>query len=127
MNHTGSTFEVRWKVKNNGNGPTIRPTWTDAVVFNSTTTKSTLVYHPSSQSLFPGDEYEAVVNVTIPKYISGKYNIYVTANVYKQEFEYQSYQNNIGRSVSVVYYYQTHFVSVPRKSCISTNFSENLY
>ena len=100
----GSTFQIHWNVRNDGYGPTVQPSWRDAVVFNATENTGTtaLANRHITQSLFPGNEYEVVMNVTIPKYITGKYNIYVVVNVYKQEFEYRSYDNNVGRSVRFI-------------------------
>jgi len=96
---SGSTIELRWSVKNIGNGPTIKSQWTDHIYLNSTQPQY-LASRRNSEQLFSGDHYRAVMHVTIPKYLSGKFNIFVQTNAGKEEFEYQSYDNNIEGSVS---------------------------
>ncbi|XP_066930554.1 uncharacterized protein [Clytia hemisphaerica] len=97
---SGSIIAARWKVRNNGNGPTVSSTWTDLVYLNSSSSDYTyLARHGNTGQLFPGNEYQVIMNITIPKYIAGKYNIFIRTNAYKEEFEFQSYDNNIGQSV----------------------------
>ena len=97
---------VRWKVKNEGNGPTVRSQWNDLVYLNSSNSQSSvLARHLNTKQLLPGNEYEVIKNVTLPKYITGKYNVFIHTNAYKEEFEYQSYENNLKRSVSSLSFY----------------------
>ena len=94
-------MEIRWTVRNAGNGPTTNPTWTDLIHFNSSIGVSYPIDEEEiKEQLFPGNDYRVVKTITIPKYIHGVYNVFIHTNELREEFEYESYDNNIGSSVS---------------------------
>ena len=101
-------IEVHWTVKNKGLGITVTSNWIDQVYWtkNFTTNKSPKLLSSKLHGgqLFPLDEYKVIQEVYIPKYIFGRYFIYVHTDARNDVFEHILENNNIYVSVRFIFH-----------------------
>lgn len=85
----GQPMTVKWKVRNDGSGPTDGSEWKDYIwlvpnisVGTSMTGTKLLATCDNVAALKSGESYEGVTNVTLDERIYGNYDLLVTSNMY---------------------------------------------
>jgi parallel beta-helix repeat protein len=102
--NNNQSVSLQWTVENQG-ATAANGTWTDQVLISRNAT-----YHPDSVrflgsfvnpgNLQAGDQIVRTGTVNIPNDIGGPYYFYIHTDANNQVFEYQSENNNIGRSTT---------------------------
>ena len=100
----GKIIKIRWKVKNHGLGQTPIPTWTDYIYWTrnfTTDLRPHLLDRFQHYGKLPAlGIYEVSYDVTVPKYIFGRYFIAVHTDGGNAVFEHLKNDNNVRVSVS---------------------------
>lgn len=96
------TISLQWTVENQGATVATGP-WTDRILMSKSATYQvdsvrTLLNVQSVGNLLPGDVFNRTASVVIPPDFQGPYYFYVFTDATNQVFEFQSDNNNTGRS-----------------------------
>jgi hypothetical protein len=101
---SGQPMQVSWTVANNGTGPTVASTWTDAVYMSATNTldaSATLLGTYTHRGILAnGNSYTASATVTLPIGVKGSFYFLVKTDIYGQVFENGATGNNVGATTA---------------------------
>ena len=96
---SGQPMQVSWTVSNNGTGPTVADTWTDAVYMSPDDTldaNATLLGTYVHQGVLDvGASYTSNQTVTLPVGVSGSFYFIVETDLDGQVFENGATSNNV--------------------------------
>lgn len=102
--NNNQSITLQWTVENQG-ATAANGSWSDQVLISRSA-----IYHPDSMrflgsfvnpgNLMAGDQIVRTGTVNIPNDIGGSYYFYIHTDANNQVFEYQSENNNIGRSAA---------------------------
>lgn len=116
---SGTTVDVSWTTTNEGGGSSIVGTWKDRIYFSEDevfdeNTANFLGDLQHTGVLASGTSYNAVMPVTIPNGIYGKYYFHVEADQNNKVYEYVYEENNVGTgdSINVILTPPTDFVII---------------
>jgi hypothetical protein len=98
----GQTIEVRWQVRNQGQGATTSA-WYERVVLARDTAGQSVVAQlrvPNRAALAAGERYTTTANLTIPRELVGRHYLIVIADS-QNELEEQDENNNRSQAVAI--------------------------
>ncbi len=100
---SGNTITVQWTTINSGPGSVFGKRWVDRIYLSQAPefdlqTATFLGQSTFNHHLLPGQSYNGSRQVTLPKYISGDYYIYVYTDATNNVFEHANEDNNVLRS-----------------------------